>query len=194
MDVATVHVEKNQGLAFHRTGDRPEAALSDRHEVRVNKNIRVGRAYFPPGWRMNTLNFPWTSIKKYKKSKNKGSLRQRADPLKSSPPTLSVCVPIGQVFCMIHIKSRFNKFSDWPSLPGRAKAGGEEEKEWASALEHDSAVILAPYHEKLRVQREWPMCFQRAIYRCGEPFFLSFNIRASSILWHWHRDLLQVGV
>ena len=27
MGVANVHVKKNQGLAFHRTGDRPEALL-----------------------------------------------------------------------------------------------------------------------------------------------------------------------
>ena len=25
--VANIHVKKNQGLAFHRTGDRPEALL-----------------------------------------------------------------------------------------------------------------------------------------------------------------------
>ena len=36
MGVAAVHVKNNQGLTFHRTGDRLEA-LSDRHEVWVTK-------------------------------------------------------------------------------------------------------------------------------------------------------------
>ena len=39
-------------------------------------------------------------------------------------------------------------FSDWPSLPGRAKEGHGEEKERVLAPEYESAVNLAPYHEK----------------------------------------------
>ena len=64
--------------------------------------------------------------------KNKGSLRQRANLLPSTPPTFSLCPFWTGV---LHAtESLFSKFSDWPNLPGRAKCGrGEKEKEWVSA-------------------------------------------------------------
>ena len=53
------------------------------------KNIRVWEAFSFLGRLTITLKF---SMEFNKKIKNKGSLRQRADPLPSTPPTISLCL------------------------------------------------------------------------------------------------------
>ena len=83
----TVHVKKNRGLAFQsRTGDQPEALLCPLFMKSVTKNIRVCGASFFFFFLGRLTNTPKFSVEFNKKIKNKGSLRQRADPLPNTPP------------------------------------------------------------------------------------------------------------
>ena len=56
MGVANVHFKKNRGLAFHRTGDRPEAPL---FPVVMNSQRKTSEyvGLFFPGRLTNTLKF-----------------------------------------------------------------------------------------------------------------------------------------
>ena len=92
------------------------AALSDRHEVSHQKTSVCGAFLFLRRL-TNTLKFP---VEFNKKIKNKGSLRQRADPLPSTPPTFSLWPYRTSV---LHAIESLFKFSDWPNLPGKAKCG-----------------------------------------------------------------------
>ena len=62
-----------------------------------------------------------------------------SSPLNLSPRPLA----IRQVFSTINAESLFSMFSDWPSLPGRAKEGGGQEKERPSARWSDNTVNLS---------------------------------------------------
>ena len=89
MGPANVHVKKNQGLAVHRTGDRPEAALSDRHEVKVNKKTSASMlGLFPPGRSTNTLKF-FANFKK-KPHKQRKPAAESWSPTKHSADPQSV--------------------------------------------------------------------------------------------------------
>ena len=120
MGVANVHVKKNQGLAFHRTGDRREALLCPIVMKSVtNKHPNMWNFVFL-GRLTNTLRFS-VEFNIKKNQKQKGSLRQRTDPLPNTQPTFSLWpFPTGVLHA---IESLFSKFSDWPNLPGRAKCG-----------------------------------------------------------------------
>ena len=139
--VANIHVKKNQGLAFHRTGDRPEALLCPIIMKSVTKkHPSVWGFFFSYDGSPISLNFPWNSMRK---SQNKGSLQLRADPMPITPPTISG--PLGQVFCMPSSLSSASSMTGQIYLEERNVSGGEEEKEWVFAPESDNVVILVPY-------------------------------------------------
>ena len=111
MGVSNVHIKQNQDLAFHRTGDQPEALLCPIVMRSVTKKHPSVWGFFL-GRLTNILKFP---VEFNKNIKNKGSLRQRADPLLPSTPTFSLC-PF-RTSARHAIESLFSKFSDWPNLP-----------------------------------------------------------------------------
>ena len=81
---ANVHVKKNASLAFHRTSDRPEALLCPIVMKSVTKKHPSMWAFI--SWTAHPK-ILWKSIKIIKK---KGSLRQRANPLPSTPLTFTL--------------------------------------------------------------------------------------------------------
>ena len=117
MGVANIHVKKNQGLAFHRTGDRPEALLCPIVMKSVTNKTSENVGLFFLGRLTNTQNFPWNSIKKIKNKKV--DRRRELIPAKHSADLQSVTLS-----GVLHaIESLFSKFSDWANLPGRAQCG-----------------------------------------------------------------------
>ena len=86
--VANIHVKKNQGLAFHRTGDRPEALLCPIVMKSVtNKHPRMWDFFS-----RTAHQYPKFSMEFNKKNqKQKGRPPQRTDScLPSTLPTFSL--------------------------------------------------------------------------------------------------------
>ena len=165
------------------------AALSDRHEVSYQKNIRVCGAFF-----FFSRTALWNSIK-IKKTKETCSrelipcqaLRRR-----------SVCDPFGQVFCMQSSLSSASSMTGQIYLKERNVAGGEEEKEWEFAPESDNVVILVPYQVKIQSANRAlaTSVLSRAMNKCGElePSLQSFSGRACGIRRLSRHHLLLVAV
>ena len=177
MGVANIHVKKNQGLAFHRTGDRPEALLCPIVMKSVtNKHPRMWDFFS-----RTAHQYPKFSVE-FNKKKSKTKRKTAAENwfLPSTLPTFSLW-PF-RTGVLHAIESLFSKFSNWPNLPGRAKCGRLWRRErmgictWIWQCSHSCA--LSGKNSKCEESNE---CFQRAMNRCGVPPFLSFTIRACGI-------------
>ena len=115
MGVANVHAKKNQGLAFHRTGDRPEALLCPIVMKSVTNKPPSMWDFFFSRIAHQYPKFPWNSIKKKIKSKKEACGRELIPCQALRRP--SVCDPFGQVNCIPW------SFSSVTGQLGRAKCG-----------------------------------------------------------------------